>query len=145
MLTNDKTLTPKQVLEAHKRQPALEKRFSQLKSVFELPAVFLKNEARIEAFFFVYFLVLLVEALLERELRRAMAREKVDELPLYPEERHTQRPTADQILRLFALVERHVVTIDGEDVHVVEPRLTPLQSQILALLGVPEAAFRRRS
>ena len=37
------------VLEAHKRQPRLEKRFEQLKTVHEIAAVFLKNPARIEA------------------------------------------------------------------------------------------------
>ena len=143
LLSNDDKLTPKQVLEAHKRQPALEKRFSQLKSVFRLPPVFLKNEARIEGFFFVYFLVLLVEALLERELRRAMARERIEELPLYPEERRTKRPTAEQVLRLFALAQRHVLTIDGDDATVFPPELTDLQLRVLALLGVPDTAYRR--
>jgi hypothetical protein len=54
------------VLEAHKGQPTLEKRFQQLKSVHELAPVLLKNEARIEAFFLVYFLTLLLQALIER-------------------------------------------------------------------------------
>lgn len=35
-----------------------------------------------EALFFVYFLALLLEALIERELRRAMARENVKTLPI---------------------------------------------------------------
>jgi hypothetical protein len=63
--------------------------------------VFLKNEGRIEALFYLYFLVLLVQALIERELRRAMQREQLSALPLYPEERATRRPTAEQILRLL--------------------------------------------
>jgi len=142
LLSNDRKLTPRQVLEAHKRQPALEKRFSQAKSVFQIAPVLLKNEARIEAFFFVYFLALLVQALVERELRRAMAREAVAELPLYPEERSTQRPTADQVLRLFALAQRSVLTVDGDDAHVFEPELTDLQRRVLGLLGVPNGAYR---
>lgn len=36
LLTNDRTLTPPQVLEAHKRQPTIEKRFEQLKTVHEM-------------------------------------------------------------------------------------------------------------
>ena len=144
LLTNDSKLTPAQVLLAHKRQPSIERRFAELKGVLEIAPAFLKNEARIEAFFLLEFLALLVRALLERELRRAMKRDKVKALPLYPEERRTKRPTAEQILRLFADVERHVVTVQGDDVHVVEPRLTPLQLQVLELLGVQESAFRRR-
>jgi hypothetical protein len=44
-------------------------------------------EGRIEALFTLYFLALLVQALIERELRLAMARQKIEELPLYPEQR----------------------------------------------------------
>ena len=75
LLTNDRTLSDAQVFEAHKRQPTIEKRFEQTKTVFEIAPVLLKNEGRIEALFFVYFLALLVQALIERELRRAMKRE----------------------------------------------------------------------
>jgi transposase len=145
LITNDRTLTPADVLLAHKRQPAIERRFAELKGVLEIAPAFLKNEARIEAFFFVEFLALLVRGLIERELRRAMEREGVANLPLYPEERRTRRPTSEQVLRLFAHVARHVVTIEGEDVHAFEPQLTPLQSRVLALLGVPETAFRPRT
>lgn len=141
LLTNDRTLTSAQVLRAHKGQPSLEKRFTQLKSVFAVAPVFLKNEARIDAFLFVYFLALLVQSLLERQLRHAMAREGIEELPLYPEERTTRRPTAEQVLRLFALPVRHVLTHQGRDVRVFHPKLTDLQRQVLRLLDVHEAAY----
>jgi len=49
--------------------------------------VWLKNVGRIEALLFLYFVALLVHALLERELRLGMARENIESLPLYPEER----------------------------------------------------------
>ncbi|MGF6919743.1 hypothetical protein [Paraburkholderia sp. 40] len=45
------------------------------------------RSTRIEAFFTLYFLALLVQALIERELRLAMKRANIDELPLYPEQR----------------------------------------------------------
>jgi transposase len=142
LLTNDSTLTAAQVLEAHKRQPTIEKRFEQTKTVFEIAPVFLKNEGRVEAFFFVYFLSLLVQALIERELRRALHREGIEALPLYPEERRTKRPTAEQIFRLFALAQRHILQREGRDVHVFPPELTDLQAQVLALLRVPESVYR---
>lgn len=141
LLTNDRELTPAQVLEAHKGQPAIENRFRQIKSVHEIAPVLLHNEGRIEALFFLYFLALLVQGLIERELRRAMEREGVEELPLYPEERLCKRPTTEQVLRLFSLAQRHVLRRPGE-VEVFEPELTDLQRQLLRLLGVPPRAYR---
>ena len=44
----------------------IEKRFEQIKSVHEIAPVFLKNEGRIEALFTLYFLALLVQALIEK-------------------------------------------------------------------------------
>src|SRR5215831_9220663 len=107
LITNDRSLSPAQVLEAHKGQPMIEKRFEQIKSVHEIAPVFLKNEGRIEALFTLYFLALLIQALIERELRMAMKRENIAHLPLYPEQRDCARPTTEQILRLFSLAERH--------------------------------------
>jgi transposase len=137
LLTNDKTLTPTQILEAHKRQPCIEKRFEQLKSVHDIAPVFLKSESRIEAFFFLYFLALLLQAIIERQLRQAMQRTAIEELPLYPEERNCRRPTFLQILRLFSLAERHVLRKDDNVVQRFPPQLNDLQRQVLRLLGVP--------
>jgi transposase len=142
LLTNDKTLTPAQVLEAHKGQPTLEKRFQQTKTVHEIAPVLLKNPGRIEALFTLYFLGLLVQALIERELRTAMRRARIAQLPLYPEERRCKRPTTEQVLRLFSHAERHVLLRHGTPVQVFHPELTDLQKQVLHLLGVPLRAFR---
>jgi transposase len=142
LLSNDRTLTDAQILEAHKRQPTIEKRFSQSKSVFEIAPVFLKNEGRIEALFYLYFLVLLVQALIERELRRAMQREQLSALPLYPEERATRRPTAEQILRLFSHTTRSVLRHKTQEIRRFDPELTDIQRQILTLLMVPLSAYR---
>jgi transposase len=142
LLTNDPTLTPAQVLEAHKGQPALEKRFQQTKTVHEIAPVLLKNPGRIEALFTLYFLGLLVQALIERELRTAMRRARVAQLPLYPEERRCKRPTTEQVLRLFSHAERHVLLHNGRPVQIFHPELTDLQRQVLHLLGVPVRAFR---
>jgi len=141
LLTNDNTLTELEVFEAHKRQPVIEKRFSQTKSVLEIAPVYLKNGGRVEAFFFIYFLALLVQALVERELRRAMKREQLTSLPLYPEGRGTKRPTAEQILRLFARTERHHLRLKGQKLRTFVPELTRLQLQILNLMKIPAAAY----
>jgi transposase len=144
LLTNDRKLTAAEVLLAHKRQPMIEKRFQQTKTVLEIAPVLLKNEGRIEALFVLYFIALMVQGLLERELRRAMKREGIKALPLYPEERPNRRPTAEQILRLFTHLQRGILLVDGFEVRVFEPELTPLQRQVLDLLGVPASVYTGR-
>jgi transposase len=145
LLTNDRKLTPAAVLTAHKGQPRIEKRFEQLKTVHEIAPVFLKNEGRIEALFTLYFLALLVQALIERELRQAMQREHLETLPIYPEQRACRRPTTEQILRLFSLAERHTLLEQDRPVQHFHPELTDLQCQVLNLLGVPQTAFRPKN
>lgn len=71
-----------------------------------------------------------------------MKQEKIEEVPVYPEPRRHKRPTTEYILRLFSWVERHVRLQGGRLIQIFEAELTDLQCQILALLGVPERAFR---
>jgi transposase len=142
LMTNDRSLSAAQVLQAHKGQPMIEKRFEQIKTVHEIAPVLLKNEARIEALFTLYFLALLIQALIERELRLAMKRQNIEELPLYPEQRQCAHPTTEQILRLYSLTERHKLILDAHTVQVFEVQLTELQRQLLSLLGIPEQVFR---
>jgi transposase len=141
LMTNDRKLSSAEVLQAHKGQPMIEKRFEQVKTVHEIAPIFLKNEGRIEALFTLYFLALLVQALIERELRLAMQRENITELPLYPEQRDCERPTTEQILRLFSLAERHKLSQGEHTVQVFQVQFTELQHKVLTLLGVEEQAF----
>jgi len=142
LILNDETLSLRDALLAYKRQPALEKRHEQFKSVLEVRPVLLKSPTRIEAFLFVYFVALLVEALLEREIRRQMKAAHLRTLPLYPEGRACKCPTADRIFRLFDAVRRHrLIGFDG-DIHTCFcDALTPLQASVLRLLGLPETAY----
>jgi transposase len=141
LMTNDRNLTAAQVLQAHKGQPMIEKRFEQIKTVHEIAPVFLKNEGRIEALFTLYAVALLVQALIERELRNAMAREAIAELPIYPEQRKCAHPTTEQVLRLFSLAERHQLRQNGRTVQAFNLTLTDLQRRVLDLLGVPANTF----
>jgi transposase len=142
LISNDRHLGPKAVLEAHKGQPKIEKRFEQVKTVHEIAPVYLKNEGRIEALFTLYFLALLVQALIERELREAMKREQIETLPIYPEQRSCRHPTTEQVLRMFSLAQRHRLMNGQETMKCFDAELTPLQRQVLKLLSVPESAYR---
>jgi hypothetical protein len=53
-----------------------------------------------------------------------------------------RRSVPEQILRLFSLAERHQLVQGGKVVQVFDIQFTELQRQVLALLGVPEDAFR---
>ena len=66
----------------------------------------------------------------------------IRELPLYPEERRSRQPTAQQVLRLFSLAERHVLLHEDRVIQVFEPELTELQCQVLDLLADSVAASR---
>jgi hypothetical protein len=104
--------------------------------------VILKEASRIQALLCVYFLVLLVEALLERELRRAMAAKEIEGLPLYPEGRTCRRPTARKVIDLFEDVQRHTLVSGKEPPVEFATELTRLQRKILRLLGMANA-FQR--
>ena len=142
LVTNCRNLLCKEILEAYKFQPKLEKRHEQLKSVQDLAPVWLKNVSRIEALLFLYFMALLVHALLEREVRQGMAHAKIDSLPLYPEERDCRAPSTERILELFHPLQRHRLYRKERLVQVFEPELSDLQQQILQLLHIPPSAFR---
>ena len=141
LITNAVSLSEQEVLLAYKGQPVIEKRFSQLKTDYEVAPVFLKNVRRVQALLCVYFFALLTEALLERELRRAMAREGIEHLPLYPEGRPCRRPTTQRLLELFDNVERHTLVVGDQPPVVFTTELTRLQHKLLALLRMPPTTY----
>jgi transposase len=141
LITNAKQMTAEEVLRAYKRQPIIEKRFSQLKTDFAVAPIYLKSVTRIQALLAVYFFVLIVQTLLERELRQAMERAGIESLPLYPEGRACRRPTTRKIFDLFDGVQRHELTLPGREPEVMVTELSPLQKQVLKLLGISEKSY----
>jgi transposase len=137
LITNVTDLSELELLKTYKRQPTIEKRFSQLKTDFEVAPVYLKAVHRIQALLSVYFFALLIEALLERELRGAMEREEIDSLPLYPEGRACCWPTARRVLDLFEPVQRHTLTQGKRPPEVLVTDLTRVQRRLLHLLNLP--------
>jgi transposase len=142
LVLNDRHLPLKDVLLAYKHQPHLERRFEQLKSVLEVMPVFLKSPRRIEALLLLYFFALLVHALLELQLRRKMAAEGLADLPLYPEERACERPTADRVLRLFGDVRCHRLLRPSDTLYrTFRDKLTQSQAAILQMLGMSPSLY----
>ena len=135
-LDQDK-LSLKSALDKYKYQPNLEKRNEQLKSVYHVRPVLLQNPKRVTGLLFVYFLALLVWALIEREIRQQMKRKKINSLPLYPELRDCQAPTTDGIFLAVQGVRRHrLADVKGNALKTFYDSLSPVAEQCLQLLGV---------
>lgn len=141
LITNDRDMTDKGVLDAYRYQPNLERRHHLLKSVHDADPVWLRDPTRIEAIFCCQFLALLVGALIERQIRTAMRNARTANIPLYPELRACQTPSAERILAVFADLTRHELHHNGQLVQTFEADLTPLQQQILDLLAIPTTAY----
>jgi transposase len=138
LISNERRMSAKDLLLAYKEQPMIEKRFAQLKTDFVVAPVYLKEVSRIQSLLCVYFLALLVESLLERELRRAMARGGIESLPLYPESRACRRPTARKVIDLFEDIQRHELSAGRRPAVVFTTKLSRLQRRTLRLLGMAQ-------
>lgn len=157
LLTNDRQLTPRQILEAYKRQPKIEKRFTQLKTDLDIAPVFLKSPERVVGLFTIYFLALLVQSLLERDLRLALGKSAAQAQPrdrrwegsveVYPEGRRTRRPTARHALDLLEQIRRYEILQPGQHNNdeplLLYDQLTPAQERLLCLLGLDPRRYGR--
>ena len=139
LITNELSVSELDLLLSYKQQPAIERRFEQMKTDFVVAPVYLKETSRIQALLCLYFFVLLTESLLERELRRAMAKKEIESLPLYSEERACRHPSARRVIDLFEDVQRHTLSKGREAPIEFVTELTPLQRKILRLLGMSGA------
>ena len=143
LVTNVTDFSELNLLHAYKRQPVIEKRFSQLKTDFEVAPVYLKAVHRIQALLCVYFFALLLEALMERRLRQAMQSAEIEALPMYPEGRACRWPTARRVIDLFESVQRHTLQHRRQPVEILVTELNRLQRKILKLIGLSSTDYGR--
>ncbi len=141
LISNDRQLEDPDVLTAYRYQPNLERRHHLLKSSQQADPLLLHDPARIEALFCCHFLALLTSALIEREIRTAMANAGTSQIPLYPELRACTAPSAARILELFSDLTRHQLRRDNQIVQTFHPELSPLQEQVLKLLKIPTTSY----
>ena len=128
----------KALLEIYKFQAFLEHRFHQLKTEYDIAPVYLKYPHRVAALLDVYFIA--IASLIERDLRLAMERNGVEELPLYPERRQTTTPTTPRILEAFASVAWKEFTRDKERI-CFPMKLSDLQCDLIKLLELPPNCY----
>jgi transposase len=142
LMTNDKGLGLAEALQKYKYQPYTEKRHEQLKSVFGVRPVWLKNPKRVQSLLWLYHLVELIQAVLEREVRRQMEQSKLDSLPLYPEQRHSCAPTTELVRAILQGHRRYRMLNDqGQSVLTFHDPLPDAARHILDFLHISRAAY----
>lgn len=142
LLTNDASLGLAEALSKYKYQPFVEKRHEQLKSVFGVAPVWLKNVGRVSSLLWLYYVVELVGALVEREVRGRMSATGAASLALYPEGRASAYPTTE---RVFAVLEGHrrhrLLSDSGDELRRFHDELSEVGRQVLELLDIDLAPY----
>ena len=141
LLCTDPDILPKAVLQAYKFQARLEKRFSQFKSVHRAAPLLFKKIERVEANMFVFFIALLIQALLERELRKKLSERRAPPLKLYPEDRDAPHPTTSQLFKTFDRLSTYAITEEGQLREQYHDELTETHRAVLSLLDITEQEF----
>jgi transposase len=142
LMSNDESLGLAEALGKYKYQPFVEKRHEQMKNVFGVAPMWLKNVGRVASLLWLYYVVELIGALLEREVRRRMAEEGVASLELYPEGRSSEAPTAALVFDRLEGHRRHRLLDErGQELRRFHDELTEPARYVLDLVGVDCAPY----
>lgn len=130
----------KKVLLIYKYQPYIEKRHSLLKSELEVAPAYLKKPSRAAGLIHAAYIAMTLDALIERTLRRNMARLGIESLPILPEGRQTKTPSTARLLEMFSGVSWY--EFEGEGGPVTFPiHLSPIQKKLLELLDMDTIGY----
>lgn len=144
LLCTDEALSAKEALVAYKYQPRLEKRFQQLKSIHQAAPTLFKKVERVEAMMFLFFLALILQSVIEREVRQSMSDNAIAAIPIYPEHRLAYHPTTAKIFDRFQDTSVYRVSQGQKLVKEYRDELTPVQKNVLGLLGMSEQDYWRK-
>jgi transposase len=142
LMTNDTGLTVQDALLKYKYQPFVEKRHAQLKSGFNVVPMWLKDVGRVASMLWLFYVVELIAALVERQVRKEMVGQKHEALPLYPEGRASEAPTASVIFDVLEGHRRHrLLTADERELARFYDPVSPVAQTVLELLGIELGAY----
>lgn len=141
LVTNLADRSKREVLEIYKYQPYIEKRFALTKSEYGIAPIFLKKPRRVVALLHVYFIAIMLSALLERQVRAEMRRQSLAKIPILPEGRATATPTTPRILENFADISWHAVH-EGDRLISFPVDLGATQRLLLDLADVPRGLYK---
>lgn len=135
------TLSDAQILAEWKGQHKVERCFRLVNQVFLVAPLFLKTPRRIAALVFLIMVGTLVAGLIERQVKRVLAKLQQPIIGLMPEGRDTLRPSVERIFKAFA--DYGLVQIRDERGQIIESHfalLNAVQQQILKVLEIPRPA-----
>jgi transposase len=127
------------VLRLYKEQAQVERRFHHLKGPLAAAPMFLKNPERIAGLLGILVWALMVLALMERQVRRELKGKPL--YGLYPEHRPSGAPTGPALMEGLS-GWCIVIVLQGETVRRQLAQPTPVQHEILKLLGVHSSQLR---
>ena len=133
LITNDGLLSELELLLAYKGQPSLEKRFSQMKTDFEVAPVYLKEASRHPGVALCVFPGALDRVPAgTRVASRLWSREAIGACRCTPRAASVAVPTARRVIDLFEDVQRHSLRAGGRAPMVFTTELSRLQTPAAA-------------
>lgn len=133
LATNDKSMTPEDMLATYKSQQHVERGFRFLKDkTFLVSEVYLKNPSPIPGLSFVMVLSYLVYAMLELKLRQELPKRQVS-IPT-PHNKADPNPTLKRIFEFFDGIGEVTVTLADQTITQIT-NVTELLASILDILG----------
>ena len=90
---------------------------------------------------FGFFIALVVQALIEREVRNKMKEQKIEAIRVYPEQREASQPTTGKILDRFDNICTYKIMEDSKVVETFRDSLNEDQKLILSLLNIEQDKY----
>lgn len=128
-----RNLSDCKILETYKGQSVVEVGFHWLKGPLAVAPVFLKSPKRIDVLGFIYMVALLIYGLIQRDIR--MKLEKRGGKIACPDNRRTDRPTTQGILKVFENIDCLIIPSPGTEIMILR-YFTKEHQEILDLLGI---------
>ncbi len=98
-------------------------------------------ESKVEANMLAFFIALMIQALLEREVRQKMKERQIKALKIYPEERQARAPTACRVLNIFDGISTYQITENSRVVEEYKDNLNDTQEIILEFLNIKQSQY----
>jgi len=92
-----------------------------------------------------FFMALIIQAVIEREVRLKMKSEDIDAIPIYPEHRRACHPTTTKIFDRFYDTSIYKLVEGNRTVKMFKDDLSAVQTQVLGLLGMTEESYWRNT